>query len=254
MFTKEKFLSFPPKTQAKKLADILKNIILYFDDKSLQAIKNHNTLVEWIGDEENKLPEDKVDTRLVFNKYTYWIQKADIGIDRTLYTHLSFEDEKEAKAPTIGWHVLLHNLRSAFNVGSVLRTMDCFGLEKAHFTGYTADASNKSVQSSAMGAESWMPNEKWNSPFECLENLPKDFKIIGLETSPEAVDLVDFEWPEHGLIVIGNEELGIPEELLKKCDTIINIPMYGRKNSLNVANAFSICAHDLRSKHERRNG
>jgi tRNA G18 (ribose-2'-O)-methylase SpoU len=253
MFTEKKFKSLPQKTQAKKLADILKSLFHYHSEEWKQEIDTYNQLREWYGDTKQILSRKRLDSHKLMERYTYWLNLAGLNVEQDLYTSLTFKDNEEAQATTIKWDVLLHNLRSAHNIGSILRTMDCFGLNTAHLSGYSAPSDHKSVKGAAMGAEEWMHTVRWASPFAYLDQLPEGTPIIALETDPNAPQLENFEWPENGVVIVGNEELGIPEEILDRVTHRVQIAMYGRKASLNVANAFAICAFQLRAAWEKKN-
>ena len=97
-----------------------------------------------------------------------------------------------------------------------------------------------------MGTENWIPIHTWENVDEILSQVDSNFKIVGLENDENAESIFTFKWPHHGLLILGNEETGIHPDLIKKCDVLVKIPLFGRKESLNVANAFSICAYELR--------
>ncbi len=251
MFTEKKFASLTKKSQAKKIADILKSLFHYHSEDWKGEIETYNQMIEWYGDTKQVLSRKRLDAHKLMERYTHWLHLAGLNVEQDLYTSLTFKDGTEAQAETVQWDVLLHNLRSAHNVGSIIRTMDCFGMDTAHLSGYSAPVDHKSVKGSAMGAEEWMHTTRWSSPFEYLDQIPEGTPIVALETDPNAPQLEDFEWPKNGVIIVGNEELGIPEEILKRVTHRVQIAMYGRKASLNVANAFAICAFQLRSTLER---
>ena len=157
-------------------------------------------------------------------------------------------DRTESVLPTIPYGVLVHNLRSAFNVGSIFRTVDCLGLSAVHLSGYTPDISHAMLKSAARGTEKWVESKRWNSPLECIRFARENgYAIIALETGEGSVPIQNVEWPKNALILLGNEELGIAPELLNECSLRVEIPMAGRKASMNVANAFAILAYAIRS-------
>lgn len=147
--------------------------------------------------------------------------------------------------------VILDNLRSSFNVGSIFRTSDCIGVSHVYLCGYTATPSedNKDLVKTTMGTHESIP---W-SYHKNIHDLVKELKasgntIIALETVKDSKSLFerDFLTLQKGVcIILGNERCGISENLLKECDQIISIPCIGRKNSLNVGVSFGVIGYEL---------
>jgi tRNA G18 (ribose-2'-O)-methylase SpoU len=136
---------------------------------------------------------------------------------------------------------LVHNLRSAFNVGSIFRSADCFGFSEVNLSGYTPGIEHPALKSAARGCETWVKSRRWESPVDCISFYREQgYKVIALETGGK--DINDFEWPQRFLLVVGNEELGIAHELLDLCDGKVSVQMRGRKASLNVSCAFAVAA------------
>jgi len=152
--------------------------------------------------------------------------------------------------------VLLQNIRSLPNVGSIFRTADAVGVEKLYLCGITPSPLDRFKQvppqlaKVALGAEKTVPWEKVATTAQCIKALRRQgFTIIGLEVAKNAV-------PYYALpktidinkmaLILGAEVEGISPALLKKCDTIIDIPMQGIKESLNVGVAFGIVAYHLK--------
>ncbi len=147
---------------------------------------------------------------------------------------------------SISYKVALDNFRSAFNVGSIFRICDAVGFEEVIIGGYSPGKSNSKVIKTAMGAGEWIPESKsFDLQLSLLEHQSEGYDIIGLETISGATAVNQFHWPQKAIIVLGNEELGISREVMKNCTKFVQIPMFGRKNSMNVANAFSIVAHSI---------
>lgn len=147
--------------------------------------------------------------------------------------------------------VVLDNIRSSFNVGSVLRTAEGFAVEKVILSGYTPTPEDDGTRRSALGAEkkiAWSSVSKAESVLSELKQV--GFRVVALETSRMATSLADFVWPEKAVLLLGNERFGLDHEVLRSADHLVQIPMYGEKNSLNVAVAFGIAAADWRAKAE----
>ncbi|MDO8560946.1 MAG: TrmH family RNA methyltransferase [bacterium] len=143
--------------------------------------------------------------------------------------------------------VICHNIRSRENVGSVFRTSDAFGVSKIYLTGYTPAPPHPKISKTALGAETWVLWEKRASIFDLIKELKKKkFKIIALEKTKDSGPLSGFR-PRFPLaLILGNEVKGISQATLKKADKIVEIPMLGRKESLNVAVAFGVAAFNMR--------
>ena len=141
-------------------------------------------------------------------------------------------------------HIALDGLRSLFNVGSIFRICEAAGF-KSIILGNTLDKEHPGVQKTAMGAHKWVEQEKTADLAQTLvEKKGQGFQIIGVETIKGAQLFYDFSWGKKTIVVFGNEEYGISSHVMESCDKFIHIPMFGKKNSINVANAVSIiCFH-----------
>ena len=162
--------------------------------------------------------------------------------EASLFFQIS-HDDKPCDNPYLDIHIVLNQLRSAFNVGSILRTTEAQRLGSLYFVGITPKISNQKVQKTAMGCHDKVPC------FDFTKDLTLPRPIIGLETAKEAVSIYDFTFPEKFTLILGNEEYGLSDEWLNQCDQIVTIPMWGFKNSLNVASAYAIAAYEIRKQH-----
>lgn len=146
----------------------------------------------------------------------------------------------------IDFTVILDNLRSARNVGAIFRTCDAVGAGELVLCGTTAVPPHDGISMTAMGSENFV---KWSYScytVEAVRKMKRDQRhIITLETTTSSKCLWDADYPDGSVLVIGNEALGISEEIIKMSDEIIDIPMMGYKNSLNVASAFSVIAYEI---------
>jgi len=247
-FSKEKFLSLAPQNRAKKLADL---VAAYIKEGTRESLDELRRLGAW-QEISLTIPEE-VSLHDLAELYTSLRTEAGMGIEQSVIDALdarSPDRSKSISAP-FPWWVCLHNGRSAFNAGSVIRTADCFGLSGVVLTGYTAKTDNKSLKSAAMGTQDWFPVEYATGPAEWLSGRAgENLTVVALETTPDAIDIDDFQWPKSGLLLLGNEELGLSQEILDLADAKLRIPMHGRKNSLNLANAFAVAAWEIRRRHE----
>lgn len=145
--------------------------------------------------------------------------------------------------------VLLDDVRSMYNVGAFFRAADGVGLEKLCLGGITAHPPKKAISKTALGAEE---SVAWEHDWDIVglaERLrQKGLSLAAVETSPQAVDLFDWEPRFPICVAFGNEVTGLKPELLAMADTHVRIPMRGQKNSLNVATAGGIVLYELLRK------
>jgi tRNA G18 (ribose-2'-O)-methylase SpoU len=144
-------------------------------------------------------------------------------------------------------HLLLADMRSTHNVGSIFRTADAAGIDRVVLTGTTPtpldrfNVPRKDVAKVALGAEKTIPWEYAQDAITVIKKYKKNgFQIIALEQSDNSVDYKTVILTQPTLIILGNEPKGIDESLLKHVDTIAEIPMNGSKESLNVSVAAGI--------------
>jgi 23S rRNA (guanosine2251-2'-O)-methyltransferase len=143
--------------------------------------------------------------------------------------------------------VLLDNVRSAWNVGSILRSADGFGCTHAYLCGITPTADNEAVTKTSLGAQDSVPWSYHKDAVKLVKGLKKEgWKVYALEEEKRAISLEsDGGAPILQLLIVGNEVTGVDPELLDLCDAIFYIPMRGDKKSFNVAIAFGIAAYAL---------
>lgn len=153
--------------------------------------------------------------------------------------------------------VMLDNIRSAWNVGSILRSADGFGFGHAYLCGITPTPENDAVKKTSLGAENFVAWSHHKDAVNLVERMKMEgWKLHALEEDERAKDIRSANRKpalreaggtqnEKRLLIVGNEVTGIDPELLARCDEILFIPMSGRKRSLNVAIAFSVAAFAL---------
>lgn len=161
----------------------------------------------------------------------------------------SIEDFKKSdKTPII---LVLDDIRSLHNIGSVFRTADAFLIEKIILCGITATPPNKEIHKTALGATETVAWEHHENVLEVIENLKKDnIKTLAIEQVESAVFLQDFkvENNQKYALVFGNEVFGVAQEAVAICDGCIEIPQLGTKHSLNIAVSAGIVVWDLFQK------
>ena len=144
--------------------------------------------------------------------------------------------------------VLVDNIRSAWNVGSILRSADGFGFSHAYLCGITPTPEQDAVKKTSLGAEDFVTWSHHKDAVKLIIGLKKTgWKVLALEEHERAQSIAAQKWQlqENIVLIIGNEVTGVDPELLDLADEIYFIPMRGQKRSFNVANAFSIAAYAL---------
>lgn len=143
--------------------------------------------------------------------------------------------------------LILHNIRSSHNVGSIFRTADAAGVAKIYLVGYTPAPTDrfgrlvKEIAKTALGAEKSVPWEKYSriSPL-FTKFLASSFQLLALEQSAKSIDYRTIKLSGPTAVILGNEVRGLPKKILDQCDLVAEIPMHGKKESLNVSVAAGI--------------
>jgi len=230
-YSQKKFLAQTPEKQHKECALLLKRILT---DQDESLWKMYLEWMDWM-----KLAPPALTPKHLADRYHHHLNQTRIHLKEQNFLQIQKVDKEVAESP-LGITIYLENIRSAFNVGSIIRTTEAFSLGRLVFGGMTPLPTHKQVQDTAMGTAEWI---EWSQGG--LEILPRP--LIALETCDNAIPLQEYEFPKVCTIAVGNEEYGCSDELLDEADVILRIPMYGRKNSLNVANAFACVAHQIRA-------
>jgi tRNA G18 (ribose-2'-O)-methylase SpoU len=158
----------------------------------------------------------------------------------------SVDEFKQAdKTPVV---VVLENIRSAYNVGSVFRTADAFLVQTICIIGYSAKPPHKEIKKTALGAEESMEWKHYKSSLEAIEDLRKDgFKIFAIEQAEGSMKLqkLSFKKEDKIALIFGNEVTGVEQSTIQLCDGCIEIPQLGMKHSLNIATAAGVVLWEL---------
>ncbi|HUC80611.1 MAG TPA: RNA methyltransferase [Flavisolibacter sp.] len=154
------------------------------------------------------------------------------------------EFRQSEKIPVI---VVLENIRSAYNVGSVFRTADAFLLESIYICGYTAFPPHKEIKKTALGAEESVAWKHFKNIGEAIEEIrAQGFKVYAVEQAVDSWKLGSFSTEEDKIaVILGNEVTGVEQSTIALCDGVIEIPQLGMKHSLNVATAAGVVLWEL---------
>lgn len=144
-------------------------------------------------------------------------------------------------------YIILHNIRSNYNVGSIFRTADAAGVVKIFLAGYTPTPTdrfgriNKELAKTALGAEKTVSWERAKSVTALFARLKKEkVFLVAVEQSPRSINYKKIPRKKNLAFIFGNEVTGLPQSILAQCDCIAEIPMRGEKESLNVSVAAGI--------------
>lgn len=157
--------------------------------------------------------------------------------------------------------LIAHNLRSCHNVGSLLRTAEGLGIQKVYLSGYTpyplktsderlphlAQKLDKQISKTALGAEKTQQWEQSSQVETVIQKLRADgYRIVALEQSPHSIPLPTYATPEKIAILVGREVEGVEADVLALCDDVVEIPMFGSKESFNVVQAAGMALYAFR--------
>ena len=146
--------------------------------------------------------------------------------------------------------IVLDNVRSALNVGSVFRTSDAFLIENIILCGITATPPNKEIRKAALGSTDSVKWEYIKNTTDAVKQLIKDgYHVVGIEQADKSTQLNEFELPKKPIaIILGNEVNGVDQQAIDLCNEVIEIPQFGTKHSLNIAVTSGIIIWDLWKK------
>lgn len=234
--TEGEFLRLSMRVRHKVAAPLLRR---FYEERDAGALADYRRIETWMG-----LPQlEPTHFQALSDRYHDHLTQADISWkEHNLLVPCTHQIDSPSAVPYLPIGIYLDNLRSAFNVGSILRTTEAFRLGTVYFGGNTPYIDNSKVQKTSMYAFDKVPCRQGS------DALPGP--LIALETLQGAPTLFDFPFPEVFTLVLGNEEYGVSEALLSRVSAVVQIPLWGFKNSLNVASAYAIAAGVI--SHRRR--
>lgn len=157
------------------------------------------------------------------------------------------EFRQSEKIPIV---VVLENIRSAYNVGSVFRTSDAFLVSAIYIIGYSAKPPHKEIKKTALGAEETVTWKHFATTAAAIEELRREgYLIYAVEQAEQSISLEKFSMDKPLAIVFGNEVTGVEQSTILACDGCIEIPQLGMKHSLNIATAAGVVLWELVKRH-----
>ncbi len=150
-----------------------------------------------------------------------------------------------ARLPRRPIYIVLDNLRSAFNVGSIFRLADAARAAEVIPCGYTAFPPHHKLEQTSLGTTDSVPWRRFDDTSDALTDLKhRGVRLVAVETARGASLYHDFDYQFPVALVLGNEALGVSEAAFRMCDAVVEVPVFGYKNSINVATAAGIVLYD----------
>lgn len=231
--TEALFLSYPPSKRHRLIAKLLCK--LYIEPSKEELLPLLHRLEGYLG-----LLPTPLDLSIIADQY-HWHMARFRPTNETpkVLPEVRRLDKRSSSYPFLPLDIYLEDLRSGYNVGSIFRTTEAFRLGTLHLSPRCPPPTHKEVLKTALGATSVVPYEMNSS----LSKLKRP--LLALETVEGAYSYSSYNYPKEFSLLIGNEEIGLSSSLLEQADAVIEIPLYGNKNSLNVASAFAIIASHI---------
>jgi tRNA G18 (ribose-2'-O)-methylase SpoU len=245
-YSENKFLLFNQIKQQKVLLEFIREIEQNWSNKEqrYQLLEELSNCLNFAGIKANK--DFLRSTFREFLDFSVPLERQfgkEIKDDNFLILKQDGERKQSKQIPLC---LVLDNLRSSFNVGSIFRTAECFRVSKLILCGYTATPQNLKVQKTAMGTNKFIEWEQFPSTTQAIKILKETgVRIYALETTSNAKNIGEMEFAKPCALILGNEALGISKEVLKIVDEIVTIPISGWKNSLNVGVTAAICCYEI---------
>ncbi|MFW6245780.1 MAG: RNA methyltransferase [Fibrobacterota bacterium] len=158
---------------------------------------------------------------------------------RSFDAHIPLEEYRRLEKNPL--YIILDNLRSAFNVGSVFRLCDAMRVSGLFLCGYTAHPPHIKLEKTSLGTIEYVPWRHFESTVEAVKYLKRQkMQVWAAETTSCSLHYADVAYPSPVGIIFGNEALGVSKEVLDLCDNLVEIPLHGFKNSINVATSCAV--------------
>ncbi len=141
--------------------------------------------------------------------------------------------------------IILEDIRSALNVGAIFRTADGIGASQLFLVGITPYPPHNRIPKTALGAIDFVSWKHFASISAALSTLPASYEIIGAELTPDAQLYTEYHYAHPTALIMGNEISGLSATAQSKCHTLVKIPMFGQKESLNVATSCGIISYEI---------
>jgi len=260
-FSKKKFEALSEKRKLKKIYDFIREIENSWknESKRFEMLENFKMCAELVDNSVYKYVDNELTEKITPEMSRRDFSEIAAVLEREHKNDLRDSDipgitvekgdgrrSQQAKLPI---YLILDNLRSSFNVGSIFRSAECFGISEICLCGYTPLPDSSKVQTTSMGTADMVKWKHFEKTEEALEYLrEKGCKIYAVETADNASLLSEVEIKGKSAFIMGNEALGISEDILELADDIVKIELMGWKNSLNVGVTAAIVCYEVGKK------
>lgn len=252
-FTEKKLLSFSEEKVLRALYSLARFIEVNQEDIDSNSFKKlqkyHSFLKHYESDKVTKINKEFFKIKSKDYQYQVYLMNLERFLGQSLKEYEFAVSVNDTKRTLNKFNIvcILDSIRSAYNVGAMLRNSECFGAKKVYLTGLSPQSNHPQVIKTSMGCEMIVDNEFIKDPKECVRILKEDgYKIISVETTKDSTRLEDFSYNNEKIaLIFGHELHGISLELLKLSDEVISIGLFGNKNSLNVSVCQAVVLHEL---------
>jgi 23S rRNA (guanosine2251-2'-O)-methyltransferase len=252
-FSREKLLSFNEQKQLKALFDLAS-----FIERKQEPItsshfaklsKYHDFLQNSDSDKVAKLNLEFAKVKAIDYQFQVYLMNLErlLGQSKKEYDFITTKDKAASSSRTFPVICLLDSIRSAHNVGAMFRNAECFGVEEVILCGLTATPENEQVQKTSMGC---YEKVKWsyhkNAAQIAQQYQQLGYEIWAVETAKTGQDILKIQKiPQKVVLIFGHEQFGVSQELLAISYQLVEIPLFGQKNSLNVSVCQGILLHQV---------
>lgn len=260
-YSRKKFSSFNPDKQLKVITSFIEDITASWDNKEQRTALLQNLgecldsldrsfpySLEQVGTISKNIAHSKTVSDFLYAAKDIW-HNHSIKLQQTEMcqpTGKPVTNDEHKDYPFMALTVILDNLRSAFNVGAIIRTSECFRIKKLIFSGYSPTPENSKVRKTARSTEDKIAWEHCRDPIPLIKSLKSQGNtIIALETAENAALIHQTAIPQPAALILGNEALGVDSRVLEHANLTVQIPVRGWKNSLNVATAYGIACFEI---------
>lgn len=257
--SEHKFHTFPLQRKLALITEAAKNFERYNNlDGSKRFVQFYSYLIN--DQSETKIPESlpalPTEPSLLKSFIESWlIARERESLEPIMDHHFLTVTQGDGNRTSAPFPVilLLENLRSAFNVGSIIRTAECAGVTEIYYSGVTPGSNHPKLIDTSMGTLSHIPYKRCDNPIDFLVNHRTNGAcLVALETGEKSKNVLQSSPPFPLVLIIGNEKNGISKEVLSLVDEIYSIPMFGWKNSLNVGVATGVALFAMRNHFEQK--
>ena len=242
-FSPNKLLSFSPHKQMQVLFDLA--IYIEREKKDLNSkawiklVKYHDFLKQSDDEEVQKICAEFHKVRHIDFQFQVYLMSLERLLDQTSkeYDFLIEKEDKPRPQKTFPLICILDSVRSAHNVGAMIRNAECFGVQEVICTGLSPKPESVQVQKTAMGCDKVIKSKYVKDIQGVLDELEAaGYNIWAIETVKEQAQLSEIsQIPEKLAVIFGHEQFGVTQKTLARCEKIISISLFGEKNSLNVS-------------------